>query len=587
MLLAIVIWFTIFLVLYTWGHLTFSVYQKMCKPLSTENYNATELLLLGMCSILIPLQTLTFFLPTNQFTLLVFVVLSIGYWCFNYKQLKIYRDNILTTWASFTLAQRALFVVLLFLILICPLTYAVSYDAEYYHFQHIKWMETYPIIPGLANLEDRFGFNSNYLLLSSLFSFSFVKGELYTMLQIVLYIFIWIEFIVMLFKSKYDLKNIATVFLLSVMYFLNFNNFRTSSTDIVPILVVCYILMKIALNPDILNKKPLFFVVALVSLLTFKISISFLCLICLFPLFALVKNKAYKSLIFICGVSLLIFSLWLVRNVILTGYLVYPLHQIDLFSFDWKMASGVLQMQQVHIKAWAIQMLKSPFIQLYYPTFLRANFLIAFFSLLTPIIFLLKRKTMNKQLLAVAVISYFSMLVGLINAPDVRFANGFIFGILAIAMIALINGFSLKIKPVYQILIYVSVLFIYIYPYSYFFEYYIPVRSSIVFTPQSCTQVPDIECDLKIGSTTFKILRPTDEDVRPFYTLYTFLGDGVPFGPFEGRKLQSINTLEMRGESITDGLRTKSSYIDEINNNVDGYITRYYFLHYGIIKENK
>src|SRR5215471_978333 len=43
-----------------------------------------------------------------------------------------------------------------------------TYDAGLYHLSAIRWISSYPIIPGLANLHDRLGFNSSYFLFQSM-----------------------------------------------------------------------------------------------------------------------------------------------------------------------------------------------------------------------------------------------------------------------------------------------------------------------------------------------------------------------------------------------------------------------------------
>lgn len=585
MLLSLLIWAAIFFVLFSFGDFFLSVYHKICN--TAESYNITETFLLGLCSILMPLQLLSLFLPINQYTLLAFLVLSLSYWVFNSNKAKTYCAGARGLWKSISLAGKIVIPTSLVLIFMSCLTYYAFYDAEYYHYQNIKWNETFAVIPGLGNLEDRFGFNSNYLLISSLFSFSFVKGEVYTMLQIVLFALIWLEFTLKLFRGKWNIQYLIILFLLSTMYFVSFNWFRCSSTDIIPILVVSYLLIKIVDEPKSILRKPLLFIVTLVTLLTFKISIGLLCLICLLPLYMLVKEKNYKNLFFICGSASIILVLWLIRNVILIGYLIFPLYQIDLFSFDWKMASGVLKMEQAHIKAWAIHMFKLPFVEVYYSSYIRLNILLGALSLICPIVLFIKRKTISQELLIVSIVTYVSMVIGILNAPDVRFVNGFIFGLLIIMGIILAGDLKLRFGKIMKSTFCVIILFMYIYPFSYFFEYYIPIDSSILLTPQACNQVAEVEGEHKLESVTLQILRPSDEDVRPFYSLFVFLGEGVPYTSYGGHKTQSLKTVEARGPSIEDGFRTKEEYINTINSNVNDYLVEYYRERYNITKEIK
>ena len=52
-----------------------------------------------------------------------------------------------------------------------------SYDTDLYHLQTIKWIEKYPVVPGLANLHGRIGFNNNIFTLFALTSFEGVFNQ--------------------------------------------------------------------------------------------------------------------------------------------------------------------------------------------------------------------------------------------------------------------------------------------------------------------------------------------------------------------------------------------------------------------------
>lgn len=51
------------------------------------------------------------------------------------------------------------------------------YDTDVYHFQAIKWIEEYGVVPGLGNLHNRFAYNSALMPLQALFSFEWLIGQ--------------------------------------------------------------------------------------------------------------------------------------------------------------------------------------------------------------------------------------------------------------------------------------------------------------------------------------------------------------------------------------------------------------------------
>jgi hypothetical protein len=52
-------------------------------------------------------------------------------------------------------------------------------DTGLYHAQTIRWIETFPAVPGLGNLHSRLAYNSSWLTLNALFSFAFLSDQSY------------------------------------------------------------------------------------------------------------------------------------------------------------------------------------------------------------------------------------------------------------------------------------------------------------------------------------------------------------------------------------------------------------------------
>ena len=59
---------------------------------------------------------------------------------------------------------------------------------------------------------------------------------------------------------------------------------------------------------------------------------------------------------------------WFARTVVISGWLVYPLPQLDLFDLDWKMDAALIEVDAAQISAWGralynIQLLDTPAVQ--------------------------------------------------------------------------------------------------------------------------------------------------------------------------------------------------------------------------------
>ena len=188
MIAIIIAWITISIVFLSSGNFIVFVYQKLFKR--NENYGYTDTFLLGICFTLVLLSVTSFFLPSNQYILFFYLILCIIYWIYRKEHLYDIISKSKKYIQTLSLSQKIAFAISIVSIGAIVLWTSGAFDPAYYHYQAIRWNEDYPIIPGLANLEDRFGFNSNYMLLSAPFTFRFIFGEAIYSLQSLLAVYI-------------------------------------------------------------------------------------------------------------------------------------------------------------------------------------------------------------------------------------------------------------------------------------------------------------------------------------------------------------------------------------------------------------
>lgn len=72
----------------------------------------------------------------------------------------------------------------------------------------------------------------------------------------------------------------------------------------------------------------------------------------LYPAIMLIREKRWKSIVVDLISGIVVVAPWLVRNVIISGYLIYPYTGIDLFNFDWKMPAELLDYDRKEIIIW-------------------------------------------------------------------------------------------------------------------------------------------------------------------------------------------------------------------------------------------
>lgn len=258
--------------------------------------------------------------------------------------------------------KAALFrAVLLFLSFLAMLLWTTQdpgqYDTGLYHAQAIRWIEEYGVVPGLGNLHMRFAYNSAFMCLQALFSLEWLVGQsLHTMngflcLCALLYAFGTVR---IPGKERWQtsdlLKCVTVVYVVKSRY-----SIASPGTDLWAMILILYICIKWCELTESKEKETTpWCYVCLVGFyaLTVKLSAAAIVVLVLYPLYLLIREKKFRSIVGNGILAVLIVIPYLIRNVIISGYLIYPYAGIDLFSVDWKMNPGVLLEDSLDIKIW-------------------------------------------------------------------------------------------------------------------------------------------------------------------------------------------------------------------------------------------
>lgn len=233
-----------------------------------------------------------------------------------------------------------------------------QYDTGLYHAQAIRWVEDYGVVPGLGNLHMRLAYNSAFMSLQALFSLGWLIGQsLHSLngffcLAALVYVFstvrLWGE---KCLRTSDLLKCVMAVYVVQKEW-----DIASSGTDIEAMLLILYVLVKWSEYRE--KKKEegvLYGWLCLVSVyaVTVKLSVAASVLLAFYPLYLFVKEKRVKAVVAHVAAGLVILAPWLIRNVIISGYLIYPYAGIDLFRFDWKMDPEILAKDSLDIKMFA------------------------------------------------------------------------------------------------------------------------------------------------------------------------------------------------------------------------------------------
>ncbi|MDE7246601.1 MAG: hypothetical protein K2N43_01800, partial [Lachnospiraceae bacterium] len=233
-----------------------------------------------------------------------------------------------------------------------------QYDTGLYHAQAIHWVEEYGVVPGLGNLHMRLAYNSAFMCLQALFSLEWLAGQsLHSLngffcLAALVFCFstvrLWGE---RSLRVSDLLKCVMAVYVVQKSY-----DIASSGTDIEAMLLILYIFVKWSEYQEAGREDGLLYGwLCLVSVYaaTVKLSAAAMVILALYPLYLFVKEKSGKAVLAHVAAGLIILAPWLIRNVIISGYLVYPYAGLDLFQTDWKMDPAVLAEDSLDIKMYA------------------------------------------------------------------------------------------------------------------------------------------------------------------------------------------------------------------------------------------
>ena len=211
-------------------------------------------------------------------------------------------------------------------------------DAGLYHLQAIKWIQEYPAIPGLANLHTRFGFNSNIFNLFAGVSFNWIFGRSIFIINYFLFTIFTLWFILSV-QNNYLTKNyiISISYLIAIflVYIYCFGWISTTTPDIPSTLITIFIILTLA-NKNVNNDSYRVLFILCFYVLTIKLTTLPILLI---VLFLFIKNDLYIPSFANCAmlsITAIILIPWLIKNVIISGWIIFPFDKLDLFPFDWK-----------------------------------------------------------------------------------------------------------------------------------------------------------------------------------------------------------------------------------------------------------
>lgn len=254
-------------------------------------------------------------------------------------------------------AYKAVVCLLILLWAYCTSRGYIHYDSDLYHAQSIRWLEEYGIVPGLGNLHERFAYNSSFFALSALYSLKFVLGDSMHTMNGFMALLLSITCLPIAKSWKKKAFSVADFARVGAIYYLTTitNEVVSPASDYAVMCVIFFVVIKWL---DLLEEKNAeiapyaLLCVAGVYALSIKVTAGLVLLLVIKPAYMLIREKRVKEIFCYLAAGLLVAVPWMIRTVIISGWLFYPLTAIDLFNVDWKMDAVYVDVDAAQIKAW-------------------------------------------------------------------------------------------------------------------------------------------------------------------------------------------------------------------------------------------
>ena len=355
MLSVIVIWLYIGITTFIIGY---GVLRVITRHLPYCTLNADAYFMCGLVSVTVYAQFFSLFSGVGLAANLVLCVLCALIILVNRKAFaETVRLMVFSTEETFSRFVFGAVLVLFFIFAYGASRGMIHYDTGLYHAQSISWIEEYGAVRGLGNLHCRLAYNSSSFALSALYSMAFLGGPSFHCAAG------WLSFLLAvvclsigksLRAGRIRTSDFARV--MCVYYLVNiFDEMISPASDYFMVLVAFYIVIR-WLDLSERGEKTILPYALLcvlgVFLMTVKLSAALILLLTVYPTCRLTGEKRWGETGAYLGLGILTALPFFIRNVVISGWLVYPFTQIDLFDVVWKIPRGLADYDAREIQVW-------------------------------------------------------------------------------------------------------------------------------------------------------------------------------------------------------------------------------------------
>jgi hypothetical protein len=262
-------------------------------------------------------------------------LIQIGFFIWKKEDIKLCSSETLNDLKSLSRTSKIILFSILFFSLLKCAQFPFIIDNESYYLQTIKWFNEFGFVKGLGNLHIFFAQSSPFHILQAGFNFNFFTNRINDLNGLILVV--CSSFFTLEFEKKY-LQNSKTnwIGLIIIFNVLFFQFVSAPSPDLLTLLlsqVIFYLFLEQEENLSNFKIITFFFL----FLFFIKITIAPIGLIIL-----LILSKNRNRITFFVISSLIIIAVFILKNIIITGYPLFPFNILGL-NVDWQIPNKILE----------------------------------------------------------------------------------------------------------------------------------------------------------------------------------------------------------------------------------------------------
>lgn len=231
----------------------------------------------------------------------------------------------------------------------------MHYDSDLYHAQAIHWAESYGAVPGLGNLHTRLAYNSAAFPLTALYSFAYLGGQSYHACA---------GFMALILAKvcgeavhAHKTLEVSDLVRAAAAYYLFgiFGEMVSPESDYFMAVSVFYVFIRWC---ELIRRKEkdMFpyagLAVLIVWAVTVKLSAAPIIMLALYPLCCLIREKSGRKILVYIAAGIMTALPYFIRNIVISGWLLYPSTAIDICRADWKIPKVTADSDAFQIMEW-------------------------------------------------------------------------------------------------------------------------------------------------------------------------------------------------------------------------------------------